>query len=106
MHFKSHLSCERRRLVELMQEINFGHVKELRIRQSQPVFEPMPTIVREYKFAADNGPRGERKREDFLLKQQVLELFGQLDEIGNGVIDELEIKHGLPFRMVVTELAI
>ena len=42
---------------------------------------------------------------DFLLKQQVVELFAFFDELQNGVIDVLEIKHGLPFRMVVREVA-
>jgi hypothetical protein len=41
---------------------------------------------------------------DFALKQQVVELFAFFDELQNGIIDVLEIKHGLPFRMIVTEV--
>ena len=105
MHFKNTLSHERRRLVELMQLINFGRIERLNVRLCQPMFAPSPTVVREHKFSAENGPRPERQSDNFLLKRQVVELFEQLDAIGNGVIDEIEVKHGLPFRMIVREVA-
>lgn len=105
MHFKSTLSHERRRLVELMQTINFGRIEQLNVRLCQPVFSPSPIVVREHKFSAENGPRAERHSDNFLLKRQVIELFEQLDAIADGIIDEIEVKHGLPFRMVVRELA-
>ena len=41
--------------------------------------------------------------EDYLLKQQVVELLRVLDRLGDGVIDALEVKHGLPFRLQYTE---
>lgn len=72
-------------------------------RAHQPVFDPPPTMIREHKFAAENGPRPELASTDFLLKRQIAELFAFFDERQNGVIDVLEIKHGLPFRMIVTE---
>ena len=36
--------------------------------------------------------------------EQVVELFAYFDRAQNSVIDVLEIKHGLPFRMIVTEV--
>jgi hypothetical protein len=30
-----------------------------------------------------------------------VELFEQFDRLGNGTIDLIEVKHGLPFRMFV-----
>jgi hypothetical protein len=35
-----------------------------------------------------------------LLKEQVVELFAYFDQISNGVIDLIEVKHGLPFRVL------
>jgi hypothetical protein len=60
-----------------------------------------PRIVREHKFAGENGPRDERRLDDFPLKAQVVELFDELDGMGDGVIDVLTVKHGLPFNMHV-----
>ena len=88
-----------------MQRVNFGRMESLAIRSGEPVIDPRPAIVREHKFGGENGPRTEIEQDDFVLKQQVVELFEFLDQFQDGKIDVLEIKHGLPFRMIVTEVA-
>jgi hypothetical protein len=100
----SSLPPNRRELLHEMQRLNFGRFEGLVIRNGQPVISPRPAIVREHKFGGENGPRAEVGIEDFLLKQQVVELFAFFDQLSDGVIDVLEIKHGLPFRMIVTEV--
>jgi hypothetical protein len=102
--FKKHLSPARVRLLEWMQDANFGRIESLRIADGEPVLVPRPLLVREHKFGGENGPRPELNSNDFPLKQQVVELFAFLDKLQNGVIDLLEVKHGLPFRMMVTEV--
>ncbi len=89
------------RLLKLMQEINFGRIEQLKVRAGQPVLEPLPRIVREHKFGSDNGPRDERRLEDFFLKEQVVELFDELERLRDGVVDVLTVKHGIPFNMQV-----
>lgn len=88
-----------------MQQVNFGRIEGLVVRDRQPVLEPPPTIVREVKFGGENGPRPELHSADFVLKSQVVELFTFFDGLRDGVIDVLEVKHGLPFRMLVREEA-
>ena len=95
------LSPGRKNLVRQMQEINFGRIERLGIKDGEPVFNPPPKIVREVKFGGDNGSRPEKSDADFALKSQVVDLFRQLDGISSGQIDLIEIKHGLPFRMLV-----
>lgn len=102
---KGDLSPSRMRLVELMQEINFGRIEGLRIVDGEPAAPPT-RVVREVKFGGENGPRPERDASDFALKAQVVELFRSLDAIGDGTVDLLEVKHGLPFRMLVAESAV
>ncbi len=94
-----------RDLVKLMQRLNFGRVEGLVVQQGEPVLDPPPRLVREVKFCAENGPRHEANRDDFALKAQVCELFAHIEAIGNGVIASIEVKHGLPFRMIVEENA-
>ncbi len=94
---KQSLSPARRRLIELFQEWNFARFERLSLRQGEPVLDPLPRIVREHKFGGENGPRPEARLEDFILKPQVVDLFKLLDEIGDGTIDVIVIKHGLPF---------
>ncbi len=96
---KASLPEPRQELVELMQRLNFGRIEGLHICDGDPVFSPEPRTVREFKFcAAENGPRTELTVRDFVLKSQVVELFALLDDVRNGVIDLIEVKHGLPFR--------
>lgn len=102
---KSSLSPARRRLVELMQDLNFGRIERLEVLDGQPVFDPPPRIVREIKFGAQNGPRPEATLRDFVLKAQFVEFFAWLDTLGDGVIERLEVQHGLPFRIVVEQSA-
>ena len=100
----SGLSASRRLLLREMQRVNFGRFECVVISGGEPVVDPRPTIVREHKFGGENGPRPELASDDFLLKQQVVELFAFFDELQNGVIDVLDIKHGLPFRVIVREV--
>ncbi|MCU0720217.1 MAG: hypothetical protein MUC83_10980 [Pirellula sp.] len=61
--------------------------------------------MREVKFGSENGARTEDGLADFELKQQVRELLDFLDEKRDGVIELLEVRNGLPFRMVIVESA-
>ncbi|MCA9259622.1 MAG: hypothetical protein KDA61_10505 [Planctomycetales bacterium] len=101
---KQDLSACRSHLLELMQCVNFGRIEHLSIIGGEPILDPRPVVVREHKFGGENGPRPEIDAADFLLKQQVVELFAFFDELQDDIIDVLEIKHGLPFRMIVTEV--
>ena len=102
---KSRLSLPRRRLVELLQRMNFGALQCLEVRNGEPVLDPAPKRIIDYKFCAENGPRRELASSDFALKSQFVELFLQFDRMRNGVIDVLEVKHGLPFLMRVSDAA-
>ena len=105
--FKAQLSSRRRQLVEIFQKVNFGSIENLRVSGGEPYFEPYPTIFRDIKFGSsvENGPRPELGKANFRLKAQLLELFEVLDHLQDGVIRLVEIKNGLPFRIVVQEPA-
>ncbi len=100
---KATLTLARRRLLELMQSINFGRIENLIVRGGEPSLVPPPRVVREVKFGGDNGPRPELATDDFRLKAQVVDLFRELDRLGSGTVEALEVKHGLPFRLLVAE---
>jgi len=102
-HLKGGLSLSRRRLVELMQDVNFGRLEGVRVRDAEPVLDPQPGIVREIKFGGENGPRPERHADEFALKSQVVEMLEHFDRLRDCHIEFLEVKHGLPFRMFIRE---
>lgn len=98
---KAALSPHRRRFVEFLQTVNFGRVESLRIEYGEPILDPPPKTIIEFKFLGENGPRPELAAADFALKSSVVELFRHFDRIRDGRIDVLEVKHGLPFRMML-----
>jgi len=100
---KSSLSQPNTQLIELMQHVNFGRIEGIPICNGELILDPPPRVIREIKFCAENGPRPETTKQDFVLKAQVRDFFAQVEALGNGVIHSLEVKHGLPFKMIVEE---
>lgn len=100
---KQQLTLSQRRLLELMQEISFGSIEGLVVRGGQPVMDPAPRRRREVRLGGENGPRPERELHDFVLKVQFVELFAQLQQIGDGEVDLIEVRHGLPQRLILAE---
>lgn len=102
---KGALPPGRRRLVELMQRVNFGRIEGLVVRRGDPAFDPTPRVVTEWKFgAAENGPRPESGLSDFALKPQVIELFALFDTLPDGTGIMLVVKHGVPFQAFIDGL--
>ena len=100
---KAALTPARRRLVELMQEVNYGRIERLEVRELEPVFKPPPRVVRQIVFGKDNGPNARRATDGFTLKKKVAELFEVFDRERSLSIRELVIENGLPVRMAVTD---
>ena len=98
---KSSLSGPQKRLVELMQRLNFGRIEGLVVQAGQPAFDPLPRIVRDIKIGGENGPRPEAASGDFALKSQITELLEHLSQLRDGPVEVIEVKNGLPFRLVV-----
>ncbi len=102
---KLSLSPARKRLVELMQEINYGRIENLQIRGGEPVFNPPPTVLRHYLFGKENRPNAYRTIDNFSLKKKLAELFEIFDQERSLSIQELIIDNGLPIRMTVADVA-
>lgn len=98
---KSSLSPARCRLLELMQSIGFGRIENMIVRGDEPVFRPPPYVVREFNLTSDDDADPEGATTDFELKAQVVRLFRLLDKLGDGLVELIEVKNGLPFKLVI-----
>jgi hypothetical protein len=98
---KKSLSASRTQLLELMQKYNFCRIENLQVRGGEPVFDPPPRVAQDIKIGAENGPRPEIDKGDFLLRASVIELFEHLHRIGDGRIAVIEVRYGLPFRLTI-----
>ncbi len=102
---KRQVSRPRQVLIELMQARNYGWIENIVVRACEPIVEPLPIVITEVKFDGEHGPRQELALDDFVLKSKHLQLFACLDRLKDGIIQRLDFKQGLPFRMVVKESA-
>ncbi len=93
-------SAPRKHLLRVMQENPFSRIDRLAVANGNPVFAPTTKIIAETKFGGGDGPRREAGLSDFELKKEVIELFQQFEKIGSGELLTLEIRGGLPFRMI------
>jgi len=96
----SQLSASRQALVRLCQDINFGQIQDLHIRNSDPVWGPAPTVLSEIKLDTEDAPRPENELPDFKLSSEVKRLMSQLDQLKDGKIERIEVRAGVPKRMV------
>ena len=102
---KSDLSPSRVRLSELIEQIHFGRIEDLVVRSGDPVFDPPARVVREIRFAGKSGSRRGPRSDSDLLKDREVNFFGQLDQLRDGTIKSLDIQDGLPFRMILEDIA-
>ena len=100
------LSPPRQRLLELMQEVRFGRIKGLHVRQGEPVLNPGPEVLRDVVFGKDNRPGSGRRLGDFALKHQVVEMLDVFEREPALRVKELVVQDGLPVRMTVESEAL
>jgi hypothetical protein len=94
------LSIQRQLLVRLCQQTNYGSIRGLEIRQREPVFDPPPVVQVDLKLDSDDPPRPEMILCDFALSQEVVRLLERLDEGNTTLIELLEVRAGIPRRVV------
>ena len=96
----SQLSPARQALVQMCQALNFGQIQGLRLREAEPVLNPPPVVLVETRLDLADEPRSEIELKDFELPAELCRLMARLDEIKNGTIARLEVRGGLPRRLV------
>ncbi|HLN02063.1 MAG TPA: hypothetical protein VK335_22425 [Bryobacteraceae bacterium] len=95
------LSAPRQALVRLFQSVNFGHVLGIAIQNGDPVFHPKPIVLLDVKLDVDEGERQEADLPDFTLRDEVLRLMARLDQLKNGRIERIDVRSGVPRRVVI-----
>jgi hypothetical protein len=98
---KSSLTEAQGRLVELLQNLNFGRIEGLRVKAGEPTFEPAPRLIQKLKMGGENGPRRETVLPDFWLKAQTIEMLEAIARIGDGQVLAIEVKNGLCFSVEI-----
>lgn len=97
----SQLSPARQALVRVCQALNFGEIQGVLVRDGEPVFgESAPIVVIDVKLDKREEPRPQLALTDFELREEVRHLMARLDEVKNGAILRVEVRVGIPRRVV------
>ena len=96
----SELSAPRQALVRLCQSVNFGQIRGLAVRDSDPVFSPPPEVLFEVKLNSDMVSRAEIGLPDFVLPAEVCRLMERLDYLKTASIERVEVRDGVPRRVI------
>ena len=94
------LHPDQRRTVEIIEALGFGAIEHFLIRGGLPCYEPEPLVVQAIKLDSAPERQPDRSDADLTLKIEFERLFGQLNQLHEGVVD-VEIRHGVPVRLVV-----
>jgi len=79
--------------------MGFGKIVGLTVCGREPVFGPGTEVLSDVKLNTAEISRPELGMRDFVLRDEMVRLFAELDSICNGVIEQLEIREGIPVRM-------
>jgi len=88
-------------LIRLCQSVNFGQIHDLSVRDREPILGcPAPTVLIDIRLDSEEHPREEISTADFALVAEVTRLMALLDKIENGKITKIEVRAGLPRRVM------
>ena len=97
------MPADDRRLVKTMQNLGFGRIENLHIRDGRPVWNPKPRILHIGKPGGRNGRWPDVPTGDFAIKRQVRDLLDYLETKGDGVLRSIDVQDGLPLKWVFEE---
>ena len=81
------------------------HIQQvMHVRNAEPIWDPAPTILSEVKLDIEETPRPERDLADFKLSSAIRRLMRQLDHIQEGKIEKIEVREGIPRRLMLSGL--
>jgi hypothetical protein len=97
---KQHLSPDQRALLQLLQQIRYGRIERLLVRDGEPVLAGA-RWKRTVKIGGDNAPHPCADADDFALRHEVAEFFRLLQQLGDAELTDVEVRNGLPFTFAV-----
>jgi hypothetical protein len=96
----SELSAPRQILIRACQQVVFGAIRNLELRDQEPIFGPTTEIVFDIKLDIDELPRPEQNLTDFAISEEIRRLISKLDAWVDGTIEHVEVRAGVPRRVL------
>jgi hypothetical protein len=95
----SAISPRRKQLVRMCQALNFGVISGIRLECGDPMLTAATMLV-EDRLDLPEESRSEVRLDEFNLSKEWRRLLSRFDEIQDGTIERLEVRAGLPRRIL------
>ena len=95
----SELSAPRQAFIRRCQRLGFGTIRDLEVRDCEPVLGPRTEVLLDLKLDRDEDSRAEQDPRDFVVSSEIQRL-SRLDSIRNGTVEQVEVRAGVPRRIV------
>jgi hypothetical protein len=96
----SEVSAARQAFIRTCQRLAFGRICGLAVRDGEPVFDPQPQLIFDLKLDVEDESRPELGLTDFVLCSEICRLLLVFDTFHNGTAELVEVRGGVPRRMV------
>jgi hypothetical protein len=93
----SDLSPEWKAFVRILQAVNFGEIRDVRVRNGDPLSDHASVALLDAKLDSEEAPRQELNLPDFELRTKAVRLTSRLDELNSGTIRRLEVRRAGSF---------
>ena len=97
---KSDLKLGQRAILAIIQELEFGVIERVSVRDGEPLLVATTRIIEEVTLASSQRRHFHHGSADFTLTREFECLFDQLKKLQNGTVD-IQIRHSRPFRLII-----
>lgn len=95
-----------RELIRLIRQTQFGCISNIKLSAGQPVVDGNTSVSIEFKLSGIEPTKEVLSEQDYLNRPQVRTLFERFRTLGNGTIECLDVRDGLPFKMTIKRKAL
>src|SRR5262252_1703786 len=95
----SEVSGRRQQLIRSCQALNYGIIRCIRFEDGDPIPDSASALAEE-RLDLPEEPRPEIRLNDFKLCEEWRRLLARLDEVQNGIIERVEVRGGIPRRVL------
>jgi len=97
-----HSTPAQQQLIRLLQDVQFGRIENLVIKNGQPLFDPPPIVTRIVRFHDGPEPKALPPKTDSCLHTSHVRLLDLLRSIQDATIATLIVDAGLPVRAEIS----
>lgn len=95
-----------RELIRLIRQTQFGCISNIKLSAGQPILDGNTSVSIEFKLSGLEPTKEVLSEQDYLNKPQVRTLFERFRTLGNGTIECLDVRDGLPFKVTIKRKAL